>query len=56
MSSQSLSKSKYLRGLQCHKSLWPDDIAAKAMIDRIENLDKNSLPKDWDGSVALTSK
>ena len=34
----------------------PDDLAAKVMIDRIETLDKNSLPKDWDGSVALTSK
>ena len=34
----------------------PDDLAAKAMIDRIESLDKNNLPKDWDGSVTLTSK
>ena len=37
-------------------SFKPDDLSAKAMIDRIESLDKNNLPKDWDGSVALTSK
>jgi adenylate cyclase len=37
-------------------SLKPDDLASKLMVDRIEKLDKNNLSKDWDGSVALTSK
>jgi adenylate cyclase len=34
----------------------PDDPAAQDMIQRINDLDPNQLPPDWDGSIALTSK
>lgn len=37
-------------------SLRPNDPAAKDMLERIENLDPDTLPPDWDGSIALTSK
>jgi adenylate cyclase len=34
----------------------PDDPAAQDMIQRIDGLDPNRLPPDWDGSITLTSK
>jgi len=34
----------------------PDDPAAQDMVLRIEGLDPNQLPPDWDGSIALTAK
>jgi adenylate cyclase len=34
----------------------PDDPAAQDMVQRIDSLDPNQLPPDWDGSIALTSK
>jgi hypothetical protein len=37
-------------------SIRPDDPAAQAMLARLETLNPNDLPDDWDGSVALTSK
>lgn len=37
-------------------SLRPNDPAAKDMLERIEHLDPDALPPDWDGSIALTSK
>ena len=37
-------------------SLRPTDLAARKMIDRIQELDSKNLPEDWDGSARLTSK
>lgn len=37
-------------------SLRPDDPASKDMLERIESLDPDNLPSDWDGSISLTSK
>jgi hypothetical protein len=37
-------------------SLRPDDPAAKEMIARIDTIDPDKLPADWDGSITLTSK
>jgi adenylate cyclase len=37
-------------------SLRPDDPAAQAMLARLETLNPDDLPDDWDGSVVLTSK
>jgi adenylate cyclase len=37
-------------------SLRPDDPASKDMLDRMDGLDPQQLPPDWDGSIALTSK
>jgi adenylate cyclase len=37
-------------------ALRPHDPTAQAMLARIDTLDPDSLPADWDGSVALTSK
>ena len=37
-------------------SLRPDDPASKRMIARIDALDPDQLPSDWDGSVALKEK
>jgi adenylate cyclase len=37
-------------------SLRPSDPAAKDMLERIEKLDPDNLPPDWDGSISLTSK
>jgi adenylate cyclase len=37
-------------------SLLPDDPAAKEMIARIETMDRDILPANWDGSITLTSK
>jgi adenylate cyclase len=34
----------------------PDDPAAQDMVLRIEGLDPNQLPPDWDGSITLTAK
>ena len=34
----------------------PDDPAAQDMVQRIDGLDPNRLPPDWDGSITLTSK
>jgi hypothetical protein len=37
-------------------SMRPDDPAAMEMINRIENINPEELPADWDGSVTLTTK
>ena len=37
-------------------SLRPKDPAATDMIERIDGLNPDHLPADWDGSIALTSK
>ncbi|MEW6669407.1 MAG: adenylate/guanylate cyclase domain-containing protein [Thermodesulfobacteriota bacterium] len=37
-------------------SLRPDDPASQDMLQRMEGLDPDQLPPDWDGSIALTSK
>lgn len=37
-------------------SLRPEDPAAKELIERMEGLDPATLPPDWDGSIALTTK
>ena len=37
-------------------SLRPTDLAARKMIDRIQELDPKNLPEDWDDSTRLTSK
>jgi adenylate cyclase len=37
-------------------AIRPHDPAAQAMLARIDTLDPDRLPADWDGSVALTSK
>jgi adenylate cyclase len=37
-------------------SLRPADPASRAIITRIDALDPDRLPDDWDGSIALTSK
>jgi len=37
-------------------SLLPDDPAAKEMISRIDTMDHDKLPADWDGSITLKSK
>lgn len=37
-------------------AIRPDDPAAAEMITRIDALNRNTLPEDWDGSIALTSK
>lgn len=37
-------------------SVRPDDPASKDMLERIERLDPDNLPPDWDGSISLTSK
>lgn len=37
-------------------SLQPDDPTSKQMLARIDALNPDELPADWDGSVALTSK
>lgn len=37
-------------------TLRPEDQASLSMTARIRALDTSNLPKDWDGSVALTSK
>lgn len=36
--------------------LRPNDPAASGMMKRIDELNPDELPEDWDGSVALTSK
>jgi len=47
-----LAQEKFLLAL----SLRPNDRAAKEMISRINSLNIDDLPDDWDGSVTLTSK
>ena len=47
---------KSLAKFESALTLRPDDPASLSMIDRIRTLDDRNLPKDWDGSVALTSK
>lgn len=37
-------------------SMRPDDPASKEIINRIDNINSEELPDDWDGSVTLTSK
>jgi adenylate cyclase len=37
-------------------SLRPKDPAARDMIERIDGLNPDRLPADWDGSIALSSK
>jgi adenylate cyclase len=37
-------------------SMRTDDPAAKGMIERIDSINPNELPPDWDGSITLTSK
>ena len=36
--------------------LRPTDLAAQLLLDRIRAIDDQTLPKDWDGSIALASK
>ena len=36
--------------------LRPDDPAAQTMLARLDTLNPDDLPDDWDGSIALTSK
>jgi len=38
------------------KTLRPKDPATKGMIARIQTLNIQTLPEEWDGSIALTSK
>ena len=47
-----LAREKFLEAL----SIRPDDPASKEMIERIDAINYEELPVDWDGSVALTSK
>ena len=44
------------KGFQEALSLRPHDPAAKDMLQRMDGIDPNLLPPDWDGSIALTSK
>ena len=37
-------------------SLRPDDAASQAMLARIDTLNADDLPDDWDGSITLTTK
>jgi adenylate cyclase len=37
-------------------SLRPDDPASQDILQRMDGVDPNQLPPDWDGSIALTSK
>ncbi|MBN1104460.1 MAG: adenylate/guanylate cyclase domain-containing protein [Deltaproteobacteria bacterium] len=37
-------------------SLRPEDPASLDMMGRMDGIDPNELPPDWDGSIALTSK
>jgi hypothetical protein len=37
-------------------SMRMDDPASREMIERIDGLNPQELPMDWDGSIALTSK
>lgn len=37
-------------------SIRPDDPASREMIERMDGLNPQELPVDWDGSIALTSK
>ncbi len=37
-------------------SLRPDDPASKEMIARIDTINTDDLPPNWDGSIALTMK
>ena len=37
-------------------SLRPDDPASKEMITRMGGLNPDTLPADWDGSIALATK
>jgi adenylate cyclase len=48
----SLAKAKFKTAL----SYRENDPAAVRMLDRIEGIDPEGLPSDWDGSIALTSK
>lgn len=36
--------------------LRPDDPASRQMIERMDNLNANELPPDWDGSIILQTK
>ena len=38
------------------QSIIPDDPAVHEMIRRINSIDADNLPDDWDGSIALTEK
>ncbi|MFC1534140.1 CHASE2 domain-containing protein [Thermodesulfobacteriota bacterium] len=48
----SFAHTKFLEAL----AMRTEDIASKEMVDRIDKLNFDELPNDWDGSVALTSK
>lgn len=37
-------------------ALRPDDAAALDLLERLDSLDPHTLPADWDGAVALTTK
>ncbi len=45
-----------LRGFREALSLKPEDPAAGEMIGRIESIDPDDLPPDWDGSITLSTK
>jgi len=47
-----LAREKFVSTL----SLRPDDSVSKEMISRIDSLNPDDLPDDWDGSAALTTK
>jgi len=48
----SLAREKFLEAL----SILPEDPASKKMIERVDAVNVEELPGDWDGSVVLTSK
>ena len=37
-------------------SIRPTDLASQLLLDRIQAIEHQDLPDDWDGSIALTSK
>jgi len=48
--------SSALEKFQAALSLRPDDPASKEIITRMDELNPDELPADWDGSIALTAK
>jgi hypothetical protein len=47
-----LAREKFMVSL----SLRPDDPASKEMVARIDAVNPDQLPTDWDGSISLTAK
>jgi adenylate cyclase len=44
------------KNLQLAASLFPDDPAAADIIHRMEKIDPDALPDNWDGSIVLNTK